>query len=300
MDNKLDYGQLKRMAIFAKVVELNSFAKASEALGMSPSGVSEQVSALEAFLGTRLLHRTTRKLSLTLDGEAVLADALTIVESYAHICDTIHQDDMAGVIRLTATQDFAMHWLSPKLAEFQTLYPDITFDLVVSDQTMDLVEHQIDLAIRIGKAPSDSSMIVRPLLQDALQMYASESLIEQYGALKNIQKMGAVPWVLLKQVHPTGIVDVTCKRTGKQVSVEPHKCHQTDSPIVLMHQVMNGIGVGMLLPSICEPYIKEGKLVPVLPSWQSEVLNFSVMYSSRRHMPERVRKLLDFMVTFSK
>lgn len=298
-DQASDYAQLKRMAIFAKVVELNSFAKAAESLSMSPSGVSEQVSALEAFLDTRLLHRTTRKLSLTLDGESVLANAMKIVESYEHIRAVVNQDEMAGSIRLTTTHDFAMYWLSPRLAKFQKQYPKITFDLVISDQKVDLIEEQIDLAIRIGKEPEDSSIIARPLLQEPLRIFSSPSLFEHSALPKKFSDANRLPWILLKQLHSTGKVELVTaknKRGDSEVIIEPATVHQTDSPIVMMHLIMSGLGVGMLLPSICSVHLDEGKLIELLPNWQSQQLNFSIMYSSRRHMPKRVQRLLEYLL----
>ncbi len=157
-----DLLQLKRLAIFATVVEQGSFAKAAELLQMSRSSVSEQVALLEEALKVRLLQRTTRQLTLTTDGQAVYPQAAQLNQALRQVNELVTQEQPQGRIRITTTADLALDWLNPKLQAFRALYPQIYVDLVLTDHELDLIAGQLDLALRIGYL-KDDSLVVRPL-----------------------------------------------------------------------------------------------------------------------------------------
>jgi len=291
-----DFDQLKRLAIFAKVVELGSFAAAAKALKSNRSGVSEQVALLEKHLGTRLLHRTTRKLSLTTDGDSILPEANQIAQALHFVHEKLLSNEMSGLIRLTTTHDFAIHWLSPKIHAFNKQHPDVTFDLVLSDSTVDLVEQQIDLALRIGSPPNDSSLIARPLFRERLQIFGSPSFLSDCQHTDSLQAMTAMPWVLLKQLMNSKGMPLVSSSDNTSFDLKPSCAHRVDSPVVLIEQIKMGLGAGLLFPSIIKRDIDKGELVQILPEWGSEELLFYILYSTRRQMPLRVKTFLDFLL----
>lgn len=289
-----DLSQLKRLVIFAHVVEQGSFAATAKLLQMNRSGVSEQVAQLEKHLANRLLHRTTRKLTLTTEGEKVYRYAKSIKTQYQDLLDSLQSDHIGGRIRLTTTHNFAVQWLNPRLKAFTDRYPAVQTDLLASDNEVDLIENNIDLAIRIGQL-QDSSMVSRPLFRDPLIMYAAPSFLEKYGVPESVEALADYPWVLLEEASPKQLV--TLKKDNKIHTLTPKHYHYCNSPIVAISQITCGMGIGLILPSRVEKAVQQGELVPILPDWHSGELTFSIMYSSRRQMPKRVRLLLDFLLS---
>jgi len=289
--------QLKRLAIFATVVELGSFAKASKQLGMNRSAVSEQVAALEAFFETRLLHRTTRSLSLTTDGTAILQDALQIKNSLEKVAETFDDQKIAGRIRVTTTHDFAANWLTPKVIAFNKLNPEIHFDFVLSDKPVNLIEEQIDLAFRIGSSSPDSSLIIRPLFRERLKLYVSPSLKQQFVNVDSVNQLENTPWILLNQLVQNNQVHLVSEKSQQSLSINPKNFHRVDSTIVMIHQIKAEMGIGLGLPSLLEKDLDEGNLIQIFPEWSSEEMNFSILYPSRKHLPARVRTFIDFLLS---
>lgn len=288
-----DFQQLKRLSIYATVVEQGSFAGAAKLLGMSRPAVSEQVALLEKQLNVRLLHRTTRKLSLTLDGENLYPHAANINAAYMQAADALDSSELSGRVRLTTTVDFAIEWLTPKLAAFQALYPDIYIDVISGDDKTDLVADQIDLAIRIG-VTTDDSLIARPLFKEKLQVYASPSYLKEYGEPNTLVEAEAHRWVLLPQLFSDD--NVTLWRDNQQAQITPTQFWRSSSPAVMMAQVQAGLGLGIAFPFIVEKLVKQGRLIKVLPDWHSVEMTFSLLYASRRQMPQRVQVLRDFLL----
>lgn len=288
-----DLTQLKRLVIFAHVVEQGSFVRCANLLTMNRSGVSEQIAQLESYLGVRLLHRTTRKLMLTTEGERVYRYAKSIRDDYQALIDDLHTERIAGRIRLTAVHKFAVQWLNPRLKTFTDQYPEITIDVMTADSPLDLVENNIDLAIRIGQL-HDSSMVARPLFKEPLILLATPELIQQYGEPKNIDSLIDYPWILLSELSPD--YTITLFRDDEIEHLVPKKYHLCNSPLVGISQIQCGMGVGLVLPSRVAGELRSGELVRLLPDWQSYELTYSIVYSSRKQMPKRVRLLLEFLL----
>lgn len=282
--------------IFATVVEMGSFSQAAKYLGLNRSGVSEQVAALEAHLNTRLLHRTTRKLSLTTDGELLLSDAANIKKSLGSAFEKFEGQKLEGRIRLTTTHDFATQWLTPRLVAFQEEHPEIHFDCILSDDPIDLIEDQIDLAFRIGAAPKDSSLIARPLFRERLKLYASADFYQQHQQTNLLDELNNLPWILLKQLGHGDSLQLVSEKNDLHFTLKPKRFHRVDSPIVMIHQIKAGLGVGIGFESLVKPDLDRGDLVQILPEWSSDEMVFSLMYSSRKHLPLRVRTFIDFLM----
>ncbi len=297
MLNKSDtYSQLKRLAIFATVVELGSFSQAAKRLGMNRSGVSEQVAALEAFFDTRLLHRTTRRLSLTTDGQLVLPEAMHIKQSLDKILERFDDQKVAGRIRVTTTHDFASHWLTPRLISFREAHPEINFDLVLSDDPINLIKDQIDLAFRIGVSSPDSSLIARPLFRERLRLFVSPDFYQNYQDTDLLNQLNQMPWILLNQLAQNDQIQLISENNNINFSLKPRHFHRVDSPIVMIHQIKAGMGIGLGFQSLVQNDLDEGSLIQILPEWSSVEMVFSMLYPSRKHLPLRVRTFMDFLI----
>ena len=288
-----DLLQLKRLAIFATVVEQGSFAKAAELLQMSRSSVSEQVALLEEALKVRLLQRTTRQLTLTTDGQAVYPQAAQLNQALRQVNELVTQEQPQGRIRITTTADLALDWLNPKLQAFRALYPQIYVDLVLTDHELDVIAGQLDLALRIGYL-KDDSLVVRPLFNTHVQIIASAAYLAQAPEPITLESLPRQYWVLLKQLNPNQ--SVTLQHNGEMLHFVPEHYHSCDSPLVMQQLIKLGFGIGLHLPVSIQRELANQELSLILPQWQGDELTFCLAYPSRRQLPLRVRYLIDFLL----
>lgn len=288
-----DLIQLRRLAIFATVVEQGSFAKAAQVLQMSRSGVSEQVALLEQALQVRLLQRTTRQLMLTAEGELVYPQAAQVNGTVREVKALVSQETPRGRVRITTTADLALDWLNPRLQQFRLLYPEIYFELVLGDDELDLVAAQIDLAIRIGYL-RDDSLVVRPLFQDRTQMMASAAYLKQYPSEPTLEWLQQQCWILLKQLQPYN--EVTLQYQGETVRFVPASFHRCDSPLIMRDMILRGWGIGLSLPCTLQQALAQGEVQMILPDYYGSDMTFCIAYPSRRQLPLRVRCLVDYLL----
>ncbi len=291
--DKTDLNQLKRLAIFSAVIEQGSFAQAARLLGMSPSSVSEQIALLEKGLEMRLIQRTTRSLNLTADGEKVYPEACIIATSLNNISTIASDDQLRGTVRISVSHDIALDWLNPRLESFAQSYPEICFDLRLSDLVVDLISDQIDFAIRVSPTLNES-LIARSIFTDDLSVFAGTRYIKEMGLPRNIDDLKNASWVLLPQLE--GGKKVTLSTDGKQFSFAPKHYHTCDSPHVLIDMVKRGMGLALLLPKLTEREMKNGNLQLIMPTFCGSSFTFSLVYHSRKQLPLRVRKLIDFLL----
>ena len=284
---------LKLLAIFATVVEQNSFAAAARKLSSSRSRVSEQVAKLEQLLQVRLLQRTTRKLSLTNEGEQIYKHAVRLESVLKDVEVVINSEVPSGRVALTVNHDIAHKFILPKLAKFKHTYPKIELDLVLEDQAQDLIMEHIDLAIRIG-TPKDSSLIARTLFKDSFALFASPEFLKQHYMPETIEELEGLPWLVLPQIFELNKLQALLN--NKPVEIKPKQYQLCNSPFMLQRMVTQGLGVSLLLPSTVKQEVEEGKLVRILPELTGEQMQFSVMYPSRKQLPKRTQTVIDFLV----
>ncbi|MBP2443523.1 LysR family transcriptional regulator [Rhizobium leguminosarum] len=280
--------------VLLKTVERGSASAAAEELGMSRAMASRYIASMEDWSGTRLLHRTTRQLSLTSAGERVLelcrdivrvADAVTEVASRA---DTPH-----GLLRVTAPSILAEAQLIPLLSKFADLYPRIKIDLQISDRTVDLVQDRIDVAIRIANH-LDPSLIAKRLGQCPSRLYASPRYLTQYGIPTRPEDLNAHR--CLTYTHLGG-TEWTLKNHQAQVVVPVLGGFQTNDALALRCAALSDLGIAMLPRFAADPKVETNKLVVVLPDWEPNTLGIHALYVSRRHLPMAARALIDFLAT---
>ena len=280
--------------VLLKTVERGSASAAAQELGMSRAMASRYIASMEDWSGTRLLHRTTRQLSLTSAGERVLelcreivrvADAVTEVASHA---DTPH-----GLLRVTAPSILAEAQLIPLLAKFADLYPRIKIDLQISDRTVDLVQDRIDVAIRIANH-LDPSLIARRLGQCPSRLYASPRYLREYGAPARPEDLSAHR--CLTYTHLGG-TEWTLKNHEAQLVVPVLGGFQTNDAVALKRAALSDLGIAMLPRFAADPEMQANKLAVVLPDWEPNTLGIHALYVSRKHLPMAARALIDFLAT---
>lgn len=290
--NNSHLSSLKPLAMFALVVNEGNFSRAAQTLGVSRSRISEHIATLEKNLATRLLQRTTRKLTLTEDGKRLYPHAANLLKSLDSIHELLDQEQLSGLIRITATLGFAGKWLLPALQEFNERYPAIHFDIIISDQRLDLIEDQIDLAIRIGTL-NDESFIARPLFKQELIIAASPIYLDKYGPINSINDLKKATWLLIPQLNEHN--KITLIKGNKEITFKPEKFHITDSPDLRQEMTENGMGIGIILPTMITAESQKN-FIRLCPQWHGGVLDFSLIYPSRRQVPLRTRTLIDFLL----
>lgn len=287
--------RFNEMQAFAAVVDAGSFVRAAEALQVSKTAVSRLVGDLETRLGVRLLHRTTRRLSLTVEGEVfharckeLLAD---VEEAEAEV--TARADEAVGLLRLNVPVSFGLLQLAPLWPAFLHQHPKVTLDVTLADRIVDLVEEGYDLAVRIARLPA-SSLVSRRLGSTRLVLCASPEYLRRHGTPSHpdeIAQHTVFAYTLLASGDtwnfegPQGPVSV--KVTPRMRSNSGDTC----CAAALQHQ---GI---VLQPSfMVAGHLRSGALVEVLPQYRSIELGVYAVYASRKHVTPKVRVLIDFLV----
>jgi DNA-binding transcriptional LysR family regulator len=294
-DNRRTMDKFREMQAFAAVVDAGSFVKAADGLGQSKAAVSRYVGDLESRLGVRLLHRTTRRLSLTEEGKVFHArckDLLAVVdEAEAEV--TARTGEAVGQLKVNVPVSFGLRHLSHLWAEFMTLHPKVTLDVTLTDRVVDLLDEGYDLAVRIARLPS-SSLVSRQLSSTRLILCASPTYVNRHGAPTDVSELAShavIAYTLLSMGDhwqfdgPDGPATVTVVPRLRANSGE------TCVAAALQHQ---GI---VLQPSfLIGTHLKSGALVELLPQFRSIELGIYAVYPTRKHVTPKVRLLIEFLV----
>jgi len=287
--------RFKEMQAFAAVADAGSFVRAAEVLQVSKTAVSRLIGDLEARLGVRLLHRTTRRLSLTAEGELFHArcKALTADVEEAEAEVTARAGEAVGQLRLNVPVSFGLMHLAPLWPAFLQQHPKVTLDVTLADRIIDLVDEGYDLAVRIAQLPA-SSLVSRKIASTRLVLCASPDYLRRHGEPSHpadIARHTVFTYTLLATGDtwnfegPDGPVEV--RVTPRLRSNNGDTC----CAAALQHQ---GI---VLQPSfMVSHHLRAGALVEVLPQYRSLELGVYALYASRRHVTPKVRVVIDFLV----
>lgn len=288
--------RLAAMSVFAEVVEAKSFSAAAARLGISKSLVSRQVSALERSLSVKLLNRTTRKLSLTEAGAIFHEHCVRIVQEarFAEQRVTRVQSELAGLVRVTCVQAFALRHLMPALGEFQARYPAIHVKLSCSNRTLDLGDDGYDLGIRITATPGQN-LVARKLAVNRKVLCAAPAYLARRGTPRVIEDLAGHDGVLFPPMAPKRAWSL--RRDGQLHVVPVAVRFETDDMDASHAAVVAGLGIGVLPIYVAADDLRRGRLVPLLR--EVEILpDFGIylVYLPNRTLPRRVRTLIDFLV----
>jgi|SRR5476649_928915 len=288
---------LNDIAMFVQVVRCGSFAEAARRLGLPANTVSRRIQQLEAQLGTRLMQRSTRKLTLTSAGEGFHQRCAGAVDGLLEAGQELvmgHQEP-SGLIRVAAMADFfeflPMEWI----AEFLGAYPLVRLEFVLSDARADLIAEQIDVAFRAG-ALSDSGYVASQLLgprRDGL--VASPAYIAAHGMPGSLDALAQHDCVT--SAHPSG--RSTWRLTGPdgiEEEVQVSGRFSGNTAQALRKATLAGLGIALLPPAVARVDVQSGLLVPVLPSYQRASQGMSIVYPSRKHLPGAVSAFIELMM----
>ncbi|MBL0423363.1 LysR family transcriptional regulator [Ramlibacter sp. AW1] len=284
----------QEMRAFAAVVDAGSFVAAADAVGMSKAAVSRHVSELEQRLGSRLLHRTTRKLSLTAEGEVFLARCRDILasidESEAEISTRSHT--ASGLLKVSVPVSFGIQHLAPLWSEFMQAHPRVSLDVQLADRIMDLVDEGFDLAVRIARLP-DSSLVSRQLASTRLVLCASPRYLRARGTpghpseLADHDVIGYSLFAMGDQWQFSG--------PGGPVTIKVRPRLWSNNGDTCVAACVRGAGIQLQPTFLVAPALASGQLVEVLPSYRPMELGIYAVYPTRKFVMPKVRALVEFL-----
>jgi DNA-binding transcriptional LysR family regulator len=288
---------LNDMLFFAEVVDRGGFAAAGRALNLPKSRLSRRVADLEARLGVRLLHRTTRRLSLTAAGEtyhrhcvAMREQAEAAEEAVMHV-----QTEPRGTVRLTCPVTLAQTTIGPLLPRFLAAHPQVRIDMQVTNRVIDLVQEGVDVALRVRASLDDSgSLVIKNLGQTHGVLVASPQLLQRFGAPKVPEELQRLPTVAMTAADGRATLHLLGPREAP-FELQHRPAYTADDLVTLKYAVLEGVGMCVLPDYLCHDEMQRGELVPVLAGWEPRVAMVLAVYPSRRGMVPAVRRLLDFL-----
>ncbi|MCQ4092684.1 LysR family transcriptional regulator [Erwinia persicina] len=285
---------LDSMKVFVQVVELRSFTKAADALQLHRPAVTRAIQQIEADLGVKLLHRTTRSLSLTAEGEAFYQRArLLLLEVSDLMASFSPTQPPRGRLRIDAPLALTHGILVPALADFQSLYPDIEMVLTASDRKADLVAEGIDCAIRLGEL-DDSSFISRRLGRVRMATCAAPSYLEKYGTPLTPDDLIHHKAVNFFSEHSREVMAWNFVVDGETVVRRPGSSMLVNNSDVLLSCGLAGLGMLHALRTALEPSIATGRLQEVLTPYATVTKPVSILYPDRRYLSPKVRVFIDW------
>lgn len=291
--------RLASMRVFQKVIDEGGFAAAGRAMEMSPAVVTRLVADLEDHLGTRLLHRTTRRVSLTDAGESYLERVRPILQDLdeAHALVSSQTSELAGVLRLLAPPVLATHVLAPLVRGFRQAYPKILLDIDVESHREPPIE-DYDITLMGTKASFDANVIARKVISSVTVLLASPDYLRRKGTPARPEDLAKHDclrfkpaagrtrgWRLLHEADEDRFVDI---------EVQPVLwCNHTDT---LMHAALDGAGITATTIELAAPLIQNGDLVRVLNPWITDRLTMYAALPSRKFLPRRTEVFLDYLI----
>ena len=289
--------ELRAIATFAKAVELGSLRRAAVAQGVSPQAASQALAQLEEHLGVRLLHRTTRSLALTDEGQRFLESTRPALAALDRALAKAREskDEIAGPLRIVGPRSSFASILMPVIDEFCRLYPQVQPDVQLDDGKTNWVLDRVDVGFRIGASP-DEGVIARRLLPVQLMICAAPSYLERHGAPKSLDDLAAHRCSAFR--HPA-----TGQVLPWYLTVEGEVVHRHVSPTIStndteleLQAVLAGQVLGQVANLSAAAHVRSGKLVPLLLQHMSDHIGVHLYYGSRAAQPRRVRAFIDLAI----
>lgn len=285
------------MAAFVQVVEDGGFTAAARSLRVSPSAVSKLVARLEDRLGVRLLQRTTRRLSLTAEGRLFYERCRELLDEIAAAEELVAGSRLRprGILRVGVSHGFGMRCLVPLVPLFAERYPEIVLELAFADRRVDLVAEGLDLAIRLGSV-QDESLVARRLGEHGRIVCAAPAYLARHGTPRLPEDLLAHNCILFDQ--PEHLNQWPFRRPDGSIErVRVRGMARSDSGDALYQLLLNGFGIAWAADFLARDDLAAGRLVPLLEPFRVDLRTaVHAVYPQRRHLPAKVRTLIDFLV----
>lgn len=285
---------LRSMRVFRAVVELDSFVRASERLGLSPAMVSKHVMHLERHLGARLLNRSSRHLSLTEIGKVYFEQCRDMLDNLDEVEATVGRTTVVprGMLRLSAPVWFANPIFTRTLAAYRARFPEVTFDIDLSGRVVNLVEEGFDLALRVSEAPAPA-LIARPVGSVAFYLVASPAYLARAGVPRQPQELAKHAMISYSLMAAGNELRFDGPRGGETVCFQP--VLQSNNESLLHAAALDAMGIALLPSWQADDDLAAGRLVRLFDSYRLVSGKVYAVYTSRRYLSSKVRTFIDFL-----
>ncbi|KPV95874.1 HTH-type transcriptional regulator DmlR [Pseudoalteromonas sp. P1-9] len=278
---------------FVAVAESGGFSAAAKKLGCSTSHISRQVSRLEERLGSRLLARTTRQISLTENGEFYYQQCKYLVHGLQQANEQVTQQQyqLNGTLRVSAAGGFAENFVAPALMTFAKNHPELSIDIDFNSRMVNFIEDGIDFAIRYGEL-HDSNLIARKLISRSMMLVASPEYLAKYGTPNHPNQLKSHRCILANSDHWTFNID------GIKQSIKVSGNWQSNNSNVVLDACEQGLGIAYMPDSTFTKSIKQNKLVPILVPYCISGATSWIVYQNKQFMPLRARLAIDYLLEY--
>lgn len=285
----------QQMVVFNALTHQRSFTKAAQILDISRTQVSKQIQQLEERLGVQLVQRTTRSFSLTEAGERFAVHCANIVAEINEAESELLQstDSMQGVLRIGSAQSFARHHISPYIADFHRLYPQLDVEMSLFDHRVDLIAEQLDLWIGMTDTPPEG-FVARHLADCHFVLVASPDYLAKFGVPYSPGDLATHNCIIYySRERKDNIWSFRQGEISKNIKVAGN--YRVDSADAILDATLSGHGIGYLATYLLDKEFQEGRLVRLLPDWQlSQYMPLYAVYPRYKFLPKKVQAFIDF------
>ena len=281
--------------LFVQVAETGSLSRAAEALGLSNAAASRHLQALEDRLGARLVERNTRRLFLTDTGQEFFSRAKTLLADLRDAEDVVnaHTLNPTGTLRISASLSFSMQHVAPLLRAYTERYPNVSVHVEAANRYLDIIDNNIDVAIRTREFEPDSNITVRRLAQTRRILAAAPRYLAKHGRPRTLEELHQHQ--LLIYTHANNPNELRFTRDGATTALQIKGLLESNDGQILRAAALDGLGILVQPTYILYDDMVAGRLVPVLDDWDLPRLTVNLAYPSRKHLSAKVRTFIDFM-----
>ncbi|MGB8424018.1 LysR family transcriptional regulator [Paraburkholderia sp.] len=288
--------RLTEIELFVRIAELGNITKAAEKLELSVSSASRYLIGLETRLGARLVDRGTRRIYLTQIGQEHFERCKQLLAAFQEAESLVSASAVSpnGILRVTSTASFAMNHIGPILPEYARRYPKVTVHVETNNRYTNLLDSDVDLAVRTREYESDSSITVRRLAETRRVMAASPDYLTQHGTPRDPGDLKQHQLLLYSYANRPDELHLT--REGVTTVLPVSGAMKSNEGQVIRAAALQGFGILVQPKYVIYDDIVSGLLVPVLDTWELPRLTINLAYASRRFVPAKVRTFIDFLI----
>jgi LysR family transcriptional activator of dmlA len=283
------------LGFFYRLAKNGSLTATAREMNLTPPAVSKRLAQLEARLGVRLLNRTTRKVSLTEEGELYYREAARILSDIEQLEQTIASRRAAprGLVRMNATFGFGHRYIAPAISQFVRRYPEVRIQLQLTDRPINLADEGYDIGIRLGKL-DDASLIARRVAHNRQLLVAAPAYLKQHGTPQHPAELARHDCLIIRENDAYGVWKFT-HRSGTE-TVRVSGTLASNNGEVVRNWALEGHGIMLRSEWDLAEHLRRGRLVELLPEWRGPDADIHAIFPQRLHLSAKVRVLIDFLV----
>ncbi len=288
---------LRGMAVFASVVRHGSFSGAAKELGITTSAVSQQIRSLENDMGVVLLHRSTRKLSLTEAGASFYESAKDVVSAAEQGRIRVNQlrDELAGNLRIATTPELGVSHILPALSTWMAAHDDLSIHFQADNEYVNMIEERIDIAVRMSPSISESNLSAHPLTEVRQMLVAAPQYLRQFDKISDPKELAALQIIGISLLKDPTTLDLTQVDSSKKTRIKMGSRLQTNNIFLAKTLAKEGHGVARLMSLDIQKELAAGELVEVLPGYQLPSFMLYAVTLRREQQPAKITRCLEVL-----